>query len=360
MPVPNRMQDLSTLASSNYPTGTEAIGNSLDNYLRSHAAIIRSTNSVASSSIAAASTTDISSSDGEAVTVTGSATINSLGSGFPGCYREVNFTGSCSVVNSSNIILPNSANVTTSPGDIHGYRCASSGVWRLTSTSRVGIGNISGLQDSLDQKVGRTGGQTMIGASLYLSYTAPLGAPPGSISTVLTNQISTGNLDEIQFSAIRRSSGSDWSTASQRMARVIDGVSTQGFVEFNGGVSPNAVTLGVGSTNICWAARNGDFTAAGNLESLSDERLKSDWRGLGDIVSGLAGVKRGAYTRKDTGASQVGVSAQSLKRVMPLAVGSDESGTLSVAYGNAALVGVCELASRLIALEGIVLGKGAK
>lgn len=67
MPVPSTMQDLATLASSNFPTGAEAIGNSLDNYLRAHAAIIRSTNAVASSTIAAASTTDIGPADGESV-----------------------------------------------------------------------------------------------------------------------------------------------------------------------------------------------------------------------------------------------------------------------------------------------------
>lgn len=67
MPVPNSMADLATLAGSNYPTGTEAIGNNLDNYVRSHAAIIRSTNALASASIAAASTTDVALADGESV-----------------------------------------------------------------------------------------------------------------------------------------------------------------------------------------------------------------------------------------------------------------------------------------------------
>lgn len=34
MSVPSSMADLFTLASSNSPAGTEAIGNSLDNYIR--------------------------------------------------------------------------------------------------------------------------------------------------------------------------------------------------------------------------------------------------------------------------------------------------------------------------------------
>lgn len=61
------MADLFTLASSNSPAGTEIIGNNADNYFRSHASIIRSTNAIASSTIAAASTTDIASADAEHV-----------------------------------------------------------------------------------------------------------------------------------------------------------------------------------------------------------------------------------------------------------------------------------------------------
>lgn len=67
MPVPNTMSDLATLAGSNFPTGSEVIGNSLDDYLRSHGAIIRSTNALASATIASASTTDIASASGESV-----------------------------------------------------------------------------------------------------------------------------------------------------------------------------------------------------------------------------------------------------------------------------------------------------
>jgi hypothetical protein len=61
------MADLPTLASSNSPAGTEAIGNSLDDYIRSHGAIIRSTNAIASATIAAAATIDVANADGESV-----------------------------------------------------------------------------------------------------------------------------------------------------------------------------------------------------------------------------------------------------------------------------------------------------
>jgi hypothetical protein len=96
----------------------------------------------------------------------------------------------------------------------------------------------------------------------------------------------------------------------------------------------------------------GDWTAAGNLTANSDERLKEDWASLpGNLVESLSGVRMGSYTRIDTGARQVGVSAQSLRRVMPEAVLEGEGGILSVAYGNAALVASVALARRVIDLE---------
>lgn len=67
MPVPSQMSDLATLASSNSPAGTEIIGNNADNYFRAHASIIRSTNALASATIAAASTTDLATADAESV-----------------------------------------------------------------------------------------------------------------------------------------------------------------------------------------------------------------------------------------------------------------------------------------------------
>jgi hypothetical protein len=105
----------------------------------------------------------------------------------------------------------------------------------------------------------------------------------------------------------------------------------------------------------------GDFTAGGNVTAYSDERLKKDWKPLGDdFIAKLAKVQNGSYMRKDIAIRQVGVSAQSLKKVMPEAV-MTAMGTkyLSVAYGHAALAAVVELArevvelrARLAALEG--------
>jgi len=100
-------------------------------------------------------------------------------------------------------------------------------------------------------------------------------------------------------------------------------------------------------------ADNGDLTAAGNVTAYSDERLKKDWvePDSRKVVDALAWVRYGSYTRSDTGQRQVGVSAQSLRQVFPEAVQKGSDGTLSVAYGNAALTACIALAKEVEALR---------
>ena len=96
----------------------------------------------------------------------------------------------------------------------------------------------------------------------------------------------------------------------------------------------------------------GSVTASGNITANSDERLKTNWRDLPEnFLELLADVKHGVYDRKDTGITQAGVSAQSLRGVLPQTVLEDSSGLLSVSYGNAALVAAIELAREVVSLR---------
>jgi hypothetical protein len=96
----------------------------------------------------------------------------------------------------------------------------------------------------------------------------------------------------------------------------------------------------------------GNLTAAGNVTANSDERLKTNWRDVApDFVEKLAQVKSGVYDRVDQELTQAGVSAQSLQELLPETVLKDESGMLSVAYGNAALVACVELAKEVLKLR---------
>ncbi|BCS54052.1 tail fiber domain-containing protein [Geobacter sp. SVR] len=115
------------------------------------------------------------------------------------------------------------------------------------------------------------------------------------------------------------------------------------------------------------AAISTNIVCAGVFNNLSDERLKTNWRSLPDnFVERLAKVKYGVYDRTDIGVTQVGASAQSLQILLPEAVetASNEDQTLSISYGNAALVSaiklaeeVVELKDRVTQLERIIAGK---
>lgn len=97
---------------------------------------------------------------------------------------------------------------------------------------------------------------------------------------------------------------------------------------------------------------NGDFTTNGNVTAYSDERLKKDWKNIPDtFIYDVTNVKYGVYTRIDTGEKQVGTSAQDWQKILPEVVLENEDGTLSLAYGNAALITVLKLAQKVIELE---------
>lgn len=109
--------------------------------------------------------------------------------------------------------------------------------------------------------------------------------------------------------------------------------------------------LGVGTA----PGSAGTVTASVNVIVSSDERFKNNWRKLSfDFIQKLSKVKSGTYDRIDIKSTrQVGVSAQSLREVMPEAVTEDKDNDnkLGVSYGNAALAACVELAKEIVALK---------
>ena len=97
------------------------------------------------------------------------------------------------------------------------------------------------------------------------------------------------------------------------------------------------------------------IVASGNVTAYSDERLKRNWKNLPEnFVELLSKVKSGSYDRIDgEQLRQVGASAQSLRPILPEAVieADDEFKTLSISYGNAALVSAIELAKEIVDLK---------
>lgn len=101
---------------------------------------------------------------------------------------------------------------------------------------------------------------------------------------------------------------------------------------------------------------DGNITASGNVTAFSDTRFKKDWVLPKGLLSKTQLIQRGTYTRVDSGERQCGISAQDLQSILPEAVVTSEEGTLSVAYGNAALVLVLELIDEVNRLKKIIEG----
>ena len=226
-----------------------------------------------------------------------------------------------------------------------------------TSFGAVWPIGVTGNAGTVNNGVYTSGNQTLGGlksfSSAILSPTAndyavwKTGEIGGLYSTWNTNRVCV-----VQVDAITNTSAYMIWRATKQGERHLAAMEA-----YAGGTSASApeVVMHVGTTTSAFVfQQGGNFTAVGNVTAFSDERLKTDWAALpANFVERLAGLKHGSYTRTDTGARQTGVSAQDLQLLLPEAVhtGSDEQQTLSVAYGQAALVACVALARELTALR---------
>jgi hypothetical protein len=198
-------------------------------------------------------------------------------------------------------------------------------------------------------------------------------------STKLSFVPSTGTLTATAFSGSGASlttlNASNLSSGTVGTARLASGTANSGtFLRGDQtwaavAASPGGSTTQVQYNNAGSFAGSANFTfdgtnilVAGTVSGGSDERFKTNWRGvIPGFVEKLAQVKSGIFDRTDLELTQPGVSAQSLKEVLPEAVLSDENGMLSVNYGGAALLSAVELAKEIMALrQEIELLKGIK
>jgi hypothetical protein len=86
------------------------------------------------------------------------------------------------------------------------------------------------------------------------------------------------------------------------------------------------------------ATQVGNVSIQANFDivAFSDRRLKEDLMPITDALAKINNITGYTYKRKDNDANKrvAGVVAQEVKEVLPEVVYEDESGTMSVAYGN--------------------------
>lgn len=152
MPLPSSINDLSTTAGSNSPSGSES-PSTIDDYLRVYASYIAqlrdnklalaggtltgAVNDAATQTIASASLTDLASATSNVIIISGTTTISALGTIAAGARRSVRFSGALILAHNAAMILPNATNITTAAGDCAEFRSLGSGNWVLTSYSPI-------------------------------------------------------------------------------------------------------------------------------------------------------------------------------------------------------------------------------
>lgn len=386
MPVPSQMSDLSPTAASNSPAGSEAIGNSLDDYLRVQAALLRQTYALASVGIAAASTVNVSASDGESVQITGTGTINSLGTGYNGCKRELRFAGVCTLTHSSNLQLPNAANITTVAGQVYGFRCIGSNTWVLTAASLAG--NLAGWQaiapSAKQDALGFTPVQQGTGVG-QLANSVKIGWSAGSKLKATVDVTDLGNvaLENWVSSTFAALGGAAFSGAVSTPTltspfHISDGGDTRHSYRGGGGAPSRRATVnfsdggGVDSQGVYSIQRRNTSDAfeanlltlglsTGNLNLLgtgtginwvatSDGRLKDHIAGRRARPHLADDLRFVSFRWRDSGNYDLGLIAQEVERVAAEYV-HDSNGTLAVDKASLALEAVIGLSSRVRKLE---------
>ena len=120
-------------------------------------------------------------------------------------------------------------------------------------------------------------------------------------------------------------------------------MATKSAADYDAAIAAKAALSGATFTGV---------VTAPNFVSLSDARLKSEVETIIDALA-LVCTLRGVRFKMD-GTRQIGVIAQEVKPVVPEVVRANETGQLSVAYGNITgllIEAVKELAARVAALE---------
>jgi microcystin-dependent protein len=138
MAIPARITDFSTTAASNFPAGSEAIGTTLDDYLRAYQAVVALDLASKGADIASAASMDLGAVGGYSHDVTGTTTISSFGTVRAGIKKMLKFEGILTLTHGSSLILKYAQNHLTADGDVFEFISEGGGVWREVSRAVAG------------------------------------------------------------------------------------------------------------------------------------------------------------------------------------------------------------------------------
>lgn len=184
MPVPSQLSDLTNDPNTNSPQGTESAKGVVDDYLRAHGAFIKQLSDELKGStvtLPSASTVAIGFAKSANIAITGTTTISGFDVIAEGTLRFVQFKGALTLThNAAVLVLPGSADILTTSGDVGVFKSAGLGKWDcLLYQYKAGVitragGTITGNLDVSGNT--KAGGQALIkdgaAASPSLAFTS--------------------------------------------------------------------------------------------------------------------------------------------------------------------------------------------
>ena len=380
MPVPTVITDLTAVASTNSPQGTETVKGTIDDYFRAHASFIRQTyDSLLGPTVvlASAATVNIGFAASQNIGITGTTTITAFDTYAEGTLRWVVFAGALTLThNATTLQLPGAVSIVTTAGDAALFKSLGGGNWKCMDYQRInGQGAIACLP---------LGGGVLTGDVGMNNNVKLLGKDTGG---TLRQIVSYGGDNNVNFLV---GQGGQWRAYNAAGAAVVFDLSNNGDLSIVGDMTFSNVKgikmrdgggtartiMYVGADNwlntfnpgagIRWWNQAASVTTAsldnsGNFLAItvgqtSDENYKSEWAPApADLIEQVAAIeKAGTFTWKgkhEELGRGIGVGAQSLEAVMPEAVQTQEDGFKTVQYGPAAMVIIVELSKRLLAME---------
>lgn len=145
----------SSTTNSNSPAGTATVGPGVDDNFREVQGVVVRGLSHKGADIASAATTDLGAVEGLMHDITGTTTITGFGTVRAGILKVLKFEGALTLThNSTSLILPGGANVTTADGDIAIMFSEGSGNWRCLGYLPAATAPVAATQ--AEQETGTT------------------------------------------------------------------------------------------------------------------------------------------------------------------------------------------------------------
>lgn len=144
--VADSLKDWSATAHSNNPQNADSIGVGLAPNLREIQKVVRQDLANAAIDASSSTTTDLGSVASNYVRVTGTTTIDALGTVSAGIWKFVRFADALTLThNATSLILPGGSDITTAEGDVAWFISEGSGNWRCIHFQRKATGPGSGF-----------------------------------------------------------------------------------------------------------------------------------------------------------------------------------------------------------------------